>query len=520
MPLPLPEKEESQKDFINRCTNNPNVIKEYKHSHQRVAVCHSQWRKAKGTKKLKEKDKSEGANMKSELIRGNISRGIENGKSGVDRENEIIHGFSVITKGEAEGHGWESDDTTLEQVVELGNALTMGVKARFGHPNMSNTALGTFLGRAKNFRKDGNITRADLHFSKTAHDTPNGDLSGYVMDLAEDDPSAFGSSIVLLVEQKPRTNEDGTPMVDKETGEKLLPVGRVKKLHGADIVDTPAANASMLGESFFSDSVKPSAEMTKFLDKFLLDDSAVEKTIDFLKRYSVVKGEKKEDKLANPGEGGSWKYCVCDKCGISEEHTAGAPCGKCPECGEQMHGANEKPVKAAEEIPAEKVEAKVKTKEIPAVVKEVDSGVKAELKDKGGEMEKERLETVEKKTDTLLEENIKLKVEKFMGANESKILPTYRPLLEALLTKTAASEELVVKFKEEDVDKELSVHQAIEQLISRMKDAVPLKEIAKKGTGSLDRETAEFEKVTKYAKENKLSFEEADTELRKQGKLV
>jgi len=53
-----------------------------------------------------------------------------------------------------------------------------------------------------------------------------------------------------------------------------------------------------------------------------------------------------------------------------------------------------------------------------------------------------------------------------------------------------------------------------------MKDAVPLKEIAKKGTEALDKETAEFEKVTKYAKENKLSFEDADTELRKQGKLV
>jgi ATP-dependent protease ClpP protease subunit len=42
---------------------------------------------------------------------------------------------------------------------------------------------------------------------------------------------------------------------------------------------------------------------------------------------------------------GAWKYCVCDKCNYWEEHGAGKPCGKCPKCKTQMHGANKKPTK-------------------------------------------------------------------------------------------------------------------------------------------------------------------------------
>ncbi|MCK4498893.1 ATP-dependent Clp protease proteolytic subunit [Candidatus Babeliales bacterium] len=40
---------------------------------------------------------------------------------------------------------------------------------------------------------------------------------------------------------------------------------------------------------------------------------------------------------------GAWKYCVCDKCGHWEKHVAGKPCGKCPKCKAQMHGADKKP---------------------------------------------------------------------------------------------------------------------------------------------------------------------------------
>ena len=139
------------------------------------------------------------------LRRLEVVRGIKNGTGGIDRAYEdskyrgVIRGVAVMTKGLVkDSRGWEIDDMTLSQVVDAGNKhVNLGVKARFGHPNMSSSALGTFLGRVKNFYMDGDIARADLFLSKTAYQTPEGDLAGYVLNLAEEDPAAFGTSAVI-----------------------------------------------------------------------------------------------------------------------------------------------------------------------------------------------------------------------------------------------------------------------------------------------------------------------------------
>jgi len=228
------------------------------------------------------------------LLRTGITRGIEKGSKGIDRAYKhdkgqgVILGYGVISKGkmnEEDVRGWEFDDESLDQIIEMGNANKMGVKSRFGHPNMSNTALGTFLGRAKNFRKDGDIVRADLYFDSTAYKTPNGDLGNYVLDLAESDPGAFGTSIVFLYELEYRLEKDGTRKKNKE-GKEMPPLVRFTKLFASDVVDNPAANKSMFGQ-FFSDSVKPSAEMTSFLDRFLQNPDAINMAASFLQKYQV-----------------------------------------------------------------------------------------------------------------------------------------------------------------------------------------------------------------------------------------
>ena len=53
---------------------------------------------------------------------------------------------------------------------------------------------------------------------------------------------------------------------------------------------------------------------------------------------------------ANPQDGGTWKFCVCNECGHNEKHEAGTPCGKCPECGTQMQGSNKKVKFSTDEI--------------------------------------------------------------------------------------------------------------------------------------------------------------------------
>ena len=220
-----------------------------------------------------------------EHFRADVARGLKDGKNGVDRENEIIKGFAVVTKGITHDRRGEFDDAELNRLVQMGNESNIGLKSRFGHPNMSGTALGTFLGRVKNFRKDDDVVRGDLYIDEAAHDTPDGDLANYVMSLAESDSDAFGSSMVIDWESEFRYIKDDEPEKD-ENGKELPPFIRVNKFKEVDIVDDPAANNGMFGTQFFNNTnVKFSAEMTAFLDKFLNNSGAIDNVMNFLQKY-------------------------------------------------------------------------------------------------------------------------------------------------------------------------------------------------------------------------------------------
>lgn len=45
MPLPIPKRNESRKDFITRCMGDPIMVREYKNTDQRLAICSVQFRK-------------------------------------------------------------------------------------------------------------------------------------------------------------------------------------------------------------------------------------------------------------------------------------------------------------------------------------------------------------------------------------------------------------------------------------------------------------------------------------------
>lgn len=49
MPLPNPKKNEKQGDFISRCAGDETMNKDFPNTKQRVAVCYSQWQKAKAS---------------------------------------------------------------------------------------------------------------------------------------------------------------------------------------------------------------------------------------------------------------------------------------------------------------------------------------------------------------------------------------------------------------------------------------------------------------------------------------
>jgi hypothetical protein len=240
---------------------------------------------------MKPKAHNEGGHMDTinKWERMSVAKGIEKGKAGIDREKKhsrgfgVIYGYAVMRKGFVkDSRGWEIDDNTLETLVKLGNASKIGIKSRFGHPEMSSSALGTFLGRAHNFRNDNDIVRADLYIDSSAYNTPKGNLGQYVLDLAESDPDAFGTSVVMGgVELEYKIEKDGSKKKDAK-GKDLPPALRFKALMASDVVDEGAATDGMFE---YEDGVQYSAQATLILDRFMKLPNAEEKLYGFLDRY-------------------------------------------------------------------------------------------------------------------------------------------------------------------------------------------------------------------------------------------
>jgi hypothetical protein len=177
---------------------------------------------------------------------------------GVDREKGRILGASVMELGSVnDARPWDIDDEALNAVVAFGNEKAKGVKARFTHPMMSSDGLGTYLGRWSNFRRDGNAVRADLQIADVAFKSPKGDIGTYVMDLAEEDPEAFGNSAALRLDLKAMDK-----LKAKDGRTKL----RMQGLRAVDVVDDPAATRSGMFSLDADDPRDIPAVVCDFLD--------------------------------------------------------------------------------------------------------------------------------------------------------------------------------------------------------------------------------------------------------------
>jgi hypothetical protein len=173
----------------------------------------------------------------------------------VDREHNVIRGYVVAQQGpfKTPGRG-EFDEQSLKTIVKLINATPKGLKSRFAHPSLSEDGIGKFLGRAREARLDKDRVRADLHLDPSSFSTPSGDLGGYVMDLADSDPDAFSSSLVLKADKLKRTDKQGRPQKDEE-GNELPPLWRPTELHASDVVDEGDAVDGFLSTDSLPDAV-------------------------------------------------------------------------------------------------------------------------------------------------------------------------------------------------------------------------------------------------------------------------
>jgi hypothetical protein len=215
---------------------------------------------------------------------GNLS--IDN----IDEHTGVIKNVVLAREGIAKGHGVHLDSTFIAKLVELGNDIEAGVKARFGHPNMCSDALGTYIGRFKNFRVIEDKAYADLHMDEVAKKSPKGDLYSYVFGMAKSNPDMFGNSIVF------------------RAGESIV------ALMASDLVDTPAATESLFSEDLTASKVteflesNPEVEEILFnkpelIEQFLnryenykskknkMEKSFTEKVVDVLKTFGITKSE-------------------------------------------------------------------------------------------------------------------------------------------------------------------------------------------------------------------------------------
>lgn len=203
----------------------------------------------------------------------------------IDTPNGVIKNVVICNEG-LNKNGDNLDTTFLEQIALLGNAQSMGVKARFGHPNMCDSSMGAYIGRYKNFSLDGGSVIADLHLDKVADTSPKGKLFSYVLEMSKTNPDMFGNSISYNADKPVEKSEN----INGELVTKMYE--RAKSLTASDLVDSPAGTTSL----FMSTQAEFAVKATEFMDEnpeFFEVLSANPNTFnEFLKKYSEYKNKK------------------------------------------------------------------------------------------------------------------------------------------------------------------------------------------------------------------------------------
>ena len=176
---------------------------------------------------------------------------------------DIIEGVSIISVGEAKGHGLFVDDITLQEVKACAESYAGGVKVNLDH----GAGIKDIVGFCDNFRIIGKKLVADLNLLETA------EKRAYVLEIASRMPDTFGISIAF---SGPVRERDGRSFAS------------CTELYSADLVQTPAANPTGLF-SFTAKSVDTSAkEMIDDKNKMEDGEEDTVSIADIVERLSVL----------------------------------------------------------------------------------------------------------------------------------------------------------------------------------------------------------------------------------------
>jgi hypothetical protein len=235
--------------------------------------------------------------------------------SRIDAENGIIRRVVLASVGEAKGHGVSLEQEFIDDLVKYGqrNFSKTGLKARFGHPSMSNETMGTQLGYFKNFEVDGENAVADLHLLDAANESPtHPGMKNWVLKMAAEKPDHIMSSIVFqpggyyqreLESRKKRKMKSSDMFHGRfdNYDESLGPVFvELADLYFTDLVEDGAATDNLFSTQFNSE--KYAVQVAEFLrenphlQSFLKENP--DKVLDFLAKIGVDHFSLKKPKTA------------------------------------------------------------------------------------------------------------------------------------------------------------------------------------------------------------------------------
>ncbi len=172
---------------------------------------------------------------------------------GVDNDANVLRGFVVAQMGPFKTKRGAFNFNSLKCIVRLANSAPGGLRSNLDHPEQGKSRrLGGHLGRARNFRIDGDKVRADLHFDPVANAVPIGGgrpHAEFVKSLATTDAHAIGASLVLSSTQTLDRDSAGRPRRDAD-GSLALPIWNPTALAAVDLVAEPDASVcGLLGIS-------------------------------------------------------------------------------------------------------------------------------------------------------------------------------------------------------------------------------------------------------------------------------
>ncbi|GAB2553062.1 hypothetical protein [Rufibacter soli] len=230
--------------------------------------------------------------------------------SNVDKENRTITNVILCQVGPAKGHGVHLEQEFIEDGIAYAQKHweKVGMKSRFGHPAMSNDALGSEVGRFRNFRVEGDKMVADLQVFNAANLSPtHPGMGDWLLAMAQEDPSAIMCSIVFTPSYYYQKSESGEKVkvweYDKDgnyasANQKLPVYVAMGEFNQTDIVDEGAATDRLFSADVNSE--KFAVKATEFLDSnpqmvTWLKENA-EKIPQFTEVYEALKAKQQLNK--------------------------------------------------------------------------------------------------------------------------------------------------------------------------------------------------------------------------------